>query len=291
MHAYPHATILASKPLLRSYGLALAIRDGPVVLDIDDPEIELATADARTTARALLGLENPLITRALMGARGRGDGITVANAVLKSRYGGVVIPHARDETWFDEEVRSRSRARQVLELDSEMRLVTFVGTVRNHKGLDDLLEAHRSLPVSTLAVVGSGSDSQPEARVIRVPPVDYTTAMRWVAAADVVVVPQRDTRIGRLQSPAKLVDALAIGRAIVASDLPPIVETVADAAKIVPANSPESLARAVSTLLDNRDEREALEGMARARFLSALSVESVRPRMMRLIREAELSHG
>ena len=73
--------------------------------------------------------------------------------------------------------------------------------------------------------------------------------MRWVCAADVIVVPQHDSRVGRAQAPAKVVDAMAMGRAIVASDLPPIAEMVGNTGVLVTPGSVLALASAIERVV------------------------------------------
>ena len=193
---WPEAIIVASKPILTSYGVALASRRRPIVLDIDDPEVALATADARTVASTLFKATNPLATACLTVGRFAANAITVANGVLQARYGGSVIPHARDETIFDANLRDRAASRHALGLSDDDCIVAYVGTFRAHKGVQDLrLAAKRLPPRVKLALVGGtlveGSDNE-----ILAPPGPYLSTMRWVSAADIVVVPQRRSRVG-----------------------------------------------------------------------------------------------
>jgi hypothetical protein len=89
---FARATIIASKPLLPTFGIGLASGLRPIVLDIDDPELALATANVRTVASVWLGLENPVITAGLIAARQRATAVTVSNEILRSRYGGTTVP-------------------------------------------------------------------------------------------------------------------------------------------------------------------------------------------------------
>lgn len=278
--AWPEAIIVASKPILTSYGVALASRLRPIILDIDDPEVALAIADVRTVASTLLKATNPLTTAFLTVGRFAANAITVSNGVLQGRYGGSVIPHARDERLFDASLRDRATSRQALGLSEDDCIVAYVGTFRAHKGVQDLRLAARRLPPSVkLALVGGaqvgGSDNE-----ILAPPGPYLSTMRWVSAADIVVVPQRLSRVGRAQSPAKLVDALAMGRAIVATKLAPVQEMAGDAAVLVEPDSIEDLVRGLAGLIERPDIRTELEASSRRRFSERFSFEVIRPRLM-----------
>jgi hypothetical protein len=277
---WPGVTIIASKPLLSSFGVALGTGSRRIVLDIDDPELALATANVRTIASVWFRQSNPLITRSLLAMAGRASAVTVSNEVLQARHGGTVIPHARDEAYFDDEVRDRALARRALGLPLEEPLIAFVGTVRSHKGVASLRAAAARLsPAIRLAIVGIEGD-RPATNEIHVPPVTYREAMRWVSAADVIVVPQDASPAGRAQAPAKVVDAMAMGRAIVASDLPPIAEMVGDTAVLVAPGAVGALATAIERVLDDVQVRSRLEASTRARFLDRLSFGAVRPSLL-----------
>lgn len=278
------ATVIAGKPLVRSWGWALLSGARRGVLDIDDPEIALARMDLRTLARSTFSLESIPLTAALLRARRWATAITVASGELKRRYGGVVIPHARNERLFASDgMRSRSDSRDALGLDRTRPLVAFVGTMRAHKGAATLLRAARLMPEVDVAIVGSARVGATAGNVHFVEALPYAAALQWIAAADVVVVPQSDGAIGRAQSPAKVVDAMAMGRAIVASELPPIVELGGSAIRYVRPGDPVALAHAVQALLADPDARERLEVLARDRFLQDLSIAAVRPRMSELL--------
>jgi len=281
------ATVIASKPLWRSYGWALRWSNR-VVLDIDDPELALATADFRTFVRASATLASPLITAGLQSMRGWAHGLTVSSGALQTRFGGSVIPHARDETLFTDELRDMDRARARLGLAADQRLVAFVGTARVHKGIRSLLHAAAQIPTVEFAVVGLESDrlaGYPNVRFV--PRLSYADAMRWVAAADVIVVPQLRSAVGLAQAPAKLVDAMAVGRAIVATDLPPIREICGDAALLYDPASEDGLVGSLRTMLDDAALRSELALRARRRFEAQLSVAAVRPRLEGVLASAE----
>ena len=283
------ATVIAAKPLARSWGWSLLSAARTRILDIDDPELALARMDVRTALKSTFSMETFVLTAALLRARHRANAITVSNSELARRYGGIVIPHARDDARFGrEEFRDRSKARGALGIQAHRPLITFVGTMRAHKGLRTLLRAAIAMPEVDVVIVGSDGAETRSPNVHFVGRLAYETAMQWVAAALIVVVPQSDGAIGRAQSPAKVVDAMAMGRAIVASELPPIVELGGSAIHYVPPDDPAALTDAVRALLSDSTERHRLEVAARERFLSAFSLSAVRPRMAAVIAAAEL---
>jgi D-inositol-3-phosphate glycosyltransferase len=89
-------------------------------------------------------------------------------------------------------------------------------------------------------------------------------AQTWLAALDVVLVPRRDHEVTRLVTPLKPVEAMAVGRPVVASDLPALVEAVGGAGLHVGADDLAGWADAVATLLDDAGRRAELVELGRA---------------------------
>lgn len=83
--------------------------------------------------------------------------------------------------------------------------------------------------------------------------VSRHAARTWVQALDVVVVPRLDVEVARTVTPQKPVEAMALGRPVIISDLPALRETVARAdgtlnAVTHPAGSVPGLADAIMGL-------------------------------------------
>ncbi|MFC8798188.1 glycosyltransferase [Promicromonospora sp. NPDC057138] len=94
----------------------------------------------------------------------------------------------------------------------------------------------------------------------RVPP---DVALTWLAALDVVLVPRRDHQVTRLVTPLKPVEAMAVGRPVVASALPALVEAVGGAGLHVDADDMEGWAETVGSLLDDAGRRAELVELGR----------------------------
>jgi glycosyltransferase involved in cell wall biosynthesis len=90
-------------------------------------------------------------------------------------------------------------------------------------------------------------------------------------AIDVFCVPRHDLPVTRLVPPLKPVEAMALGRPVVASDLPPLREIVAaggspgrDRGLLVPADDAAALAGALASLIPDPELRRRLGANARA---------------------------
>jgi glycosyltransferase involved in cell wall biosynthesis len=270
--------LIASKPRPTSFGLGLLARirrKRPLVLDIDDWEVGFfSRSGAWGRAGRALNLANPnglpwtwLVEKLVA----RADAVTVASRFLERRFGGTLLPHVRDTEAWDPARYDRGAARARLDV-GERKVVMFLGTPRGHKGVDDLVEAVGSLgPDVVLALVGvdparSGAprwSAPSHVRVIGEIPFDDVPC--YLVAADVVAVPQRDTTDTVGQVPAKLFDAMALGRPIVSTSVSMIPEILEGCGVVVEPGDVSALAGAIKRLLDNADEAATLGRRARER--------------------------
>jgi glycosyltransferase involved in cell wall biosynthesis len=168
----------------------------------------------------------------------------------------------------------------------------FVGTPRPHKGLFDLVRAFRSVraPGAELCIIGAAQERElgalaaADERVRIEPGVSLDALPDRLARAWLVVIPQRDHAASRAQLPAKLIDAMALGKAILSTsvgDLPRWLEP--DCGVLVPPDDVPSLARAMDELLGDPTRLARLGANARARFLEQASERVVRPRLCALV--------
>jgi len=288
--------LIASKPRPTSFGLGLlarARRRRPLVLDIDDWEVGFFSRSGfwGRVGRAF-NLANPnglpwtwLAERFVPCA----DAITVASRFLERRFGGTLLPHVRDTDAWDPARYDRAAARQRLGVGTG-KVVMFLGTPRGHKGVDDLVEAVGSLgPGVVLALVGvdparSGAPRWSAASHVRViGEIPFDDVPRYLVAADVVAVPQRDTTDTVGQVPAKLFDAMALGRPIVSTSVSMIPEILEGCGVVVDPGDVAALAGAIKRLLDNPDQAATLGRRARDRCEARYSFRVARATLFPLL--------
>jgi glycosyltransferase involved in cell wall biosynthesis len=97
------------------------------------------------------------------------------------------------------------------------------------------------------------------------------------------VVPQRDSSDTRGQVPAKLFDAMALGRPIVSTRVSMIPEILEGCGLLVPPGDATALGAAVARLLDRPDEAGALGAAARRRAVERYSFEAARRALYPLV--------
>lgn len=185
----------------------------------------------------------------------------------------VLAPNAVDAR-FEAPPPSRATARHHLGLDPDGRYVGTVSSIVDYEGLDLLVRAVARLapehPRLRLRIVGDGV-ALPGLRVLahRLGIADICEFPGRVAredavwhhsALDVFCVPRRDLPVTRAVTPMKSVEASALGRPVVASDLPALAELVEDGVtgELFRAEDLDAFVAALGRLLSRPEEAERL---------------------------------
>lgn len=287
--------VYASKPRLASYGIGLyerLRRDVPLVLDIDDWESGLIYGRRKNRLCALLwgvpalAHHNSLYyTRSLEALSSLADARTVSNSYLERRFGGVTIPHARDVEKFDPDNYDRAAVREEFGLPADTSLVLFLGTPRPHKGVADLAKAVAGIDGDVKALVVGADESEYTDRIRMIGgdsilvrgPQPFADIPAWIAAADVVAVPQRATPNTRGQIPAKVFDAMAMAKPIIATSVNDLPNVLDGCGRIVPPESPNTLRTEILELLAQPSMRAELGEAARLRCIERYSYDALAP--------------
>jgi glycosyltransferase involved in cell wall biosynthesis len=215
---------------------------------------------------------------------------TVSNRWLQAKYGGPVVWHARDSSEFDPSHYPAERSRDRFGIAPGRKAVLFLGTPRRQKGIEDLVAAVAALPDRSAFLWVVGVDGSPYGEELRRlaqarlgdrvrldPPIPFADAPDALAAADVVVIPQRDVAAARGQMPAKVFDAMAMARPLVVTDVSDLREAVGEGGLVVPPGDVAGLSAAIGRLLADPAEARRMGQRARARFLATASLAAVRP--------------
>src|SRR5207244_7616798 len=289
----------ASKPRPTSFGIGLLARrqrPRPLLLDIDDWELGFFyRSGAWGRLGRALNVGNPnglpwtwLCERAVK----RADAVTVASRFLQSRFGGTLIPHVRDTDAWDPARYDRAEARARLGVGAQP-VVMFLGTPRGYKGVDDLVAAVDRLGgEARLALVGADPGAASARRwavsphVTLVGEIPFDDVPRYLAAADVVAVPQRATSDTIGQVPAKIFDAMALGRPIVSTAVSMIPEILDGCGILVPPGNVVALAASLRRVLDDPATAAALGRRARERCCERYSFAAARAALFPVVERA-----
>ena len=237
--------VYAAKPRLTSFGIGLRharANNKPLLLDIDDLDIhgDRHLHPVRRYLGYLYRIRNPynnLYIHFTERLAARADAITVVSSALQKRYGGTLLPHGRDTTALDPDKFDREAHRREFGLSPADFVLMFFGTPRPHKGLETVLDALRLLPDPQLQfwIVGA-ADGDPyiealkargdqRLRVFGRQP--WARVGPFLSLADAVVLPQLAGSFSAAQTPAKVFDAMAMAKPILAGrtgDLPHILD-------------------------------------------------------------------
>lgn len=296
--------VFARKPRMTSFGLGLIHRlrtDTPLLLDIEDWEVGLHLSYQSKIRAGLTGIPkivdlNSFYPTVLMESlASSADGITVSNSFLQQKFGGQMLPHVRDTSLFDPARFDTTTHRRELGIPQDEILVMFTGTPRPHKGVLELVKAVDSLDRDdvTAIIVGAG-DTEYVREIERVggdsvrmfPPQPFDEVPRWVAMADIVAAPQRQTPGLNGQIPAKVFDAMAMGKPVVATSISDLPDMLEDCGVLVDEPTPSSLATALGILVNNLEQREEYGRKARQRAVENYSVDAYAPVLNELLETA-----
>jgi glycosyltransferase involved in cell wall biosynthesis len=301
--------IYAVKPKPASFGVALLKKlrhRCPVILDIDDWELSWMGGDewryrpglkqfARDVLKpngALRSPDHPLYLQWAEKLASRADAITIDTEFLKHRFGGVYLPNGKDTDMFDPQKYDPDESRRKYSL-SEYRVLMFPGASRPHKGLEDVLVALDRLdqPDLRLVIVGGSPYDDYDRHliekwgrwVIKLPPAPFWQMPEIVAAAHVVVVPQRDTVTAQAQFPIKLTEGMAMAKPVLASRVGDIPDILGETGFLVDPGSPEQIAERINQIFQDWDFAQDRGMQTRERCLTHYSVKAMAPIMETLL--------
>ena len=288
--------IYASKPLFTSFGVGLLKKlsdSKPLILDIDDwqmgfmkesySRLPLTHRFKSLAASALYLYSIGSYWNNLFGEKlsHLADEITVSNTFLKEKFGGTIVWHGRDTDAFNPERFNKNLIREKYKIEDAKKVVMFFGSPRPHKGIEDLIKALNSIksPDIILAVVGlDDRDHYCRNLVKTVKEVldkrfkgfglqPFERVPEFLAMADVVVIPQKRNFATIGQLPAKVFDAMAMAKPIIATNVSDLPEILNGCGWIVEPENKEQLAEAIQYVLNNPEEAKEIGLKARQKCI------------------------
>lgn len=269
--------VIAAKPRPSTLGLAHPIcreLGVPLIVDIDDPDLEVvrstllgSRAALQPVATVRLVAEYRLMRRQLLDS-----GRITSNPVLHRRYGGLILPHARDDV-------GAGKAHT-----SEAPVVAFIGSPKPHKGIAMLRDAVADLANLGYSLIVTGMHPGGPNRPWEnwVGPQGHEASMSLLRQSDIVALPTLNYGWGRGQLPMKLMDAMLAGRGITVSALEPASWALAECGIVFPSGSMSGLAAALLQLRDP-SQRSQLGTAARKYALEHYTPEALAPKFAEFI--------
>jgi glycosyltransferase involved in cell wall biosynthesis len=298
--------LYACKPLFSTLLPAvLAARQHrrPVLLDVEDDERSASTLDA--PARGLRGLlRRAADTHALQARLAHplvrsAAAVTVSTRALRARYGGTLLRHGPDEAAFDParpELADRAALRARFGLPVDRKLALFAGRPRPHKGWEVLVDALLRPEAAGWELVAAGPATPAHAaaaealgpRFHALGVVANEEMPALLAACDAAPAPQLDEPYARAQLPAKVLEAMAMARPVVASSVGDLPEILGGGERgwLVPPGDAPALARALAGIAADAEGAARRGEAARRWFVAEAGVGALRARLLPIVRAA-----
>jgi len=297
--------IYVSKPIFSSFDIGLlkkAISSRPLVLDIDDWEIgfflqkkeELFGFKKRIrwinrNLKDFVRMPNSywgnlLNEKMIKFANDK----TTSNSFLKEMYGGTIVPHGRDTHSLNPQKFNRDLLRKKFEVQ-QRKAIIFLGTPQFHKGIEVLINAIDQIKDSSilLMLVLSKQDSYQkklkdyaleklgDEGVQFFDPIPFKSVPEFLAIADLIVIPQIKNYATIGQVPAKIFDAMAMAKPIIATNVSDLAEILDGCGWIVESSNPEQLAEKIQYVFKNYEEAVEMGQKARVKCVKKYSWDAM----------------
>jgi glycosyltransferase involved in cell wall biosynthesis len=241
-------TIYAFKPLMTTFAIGLVYKiynpETELYLDVEDNDLfgikrrselvvqrdnyQLFYIWLKRMVRNTIDFNNYFWVSKLHNYLHKADRCTVVSSKLQEKYGGDIILHGPDESLFDPTNFKQDEMRDHFGLPKEKKIILFAGTPRPHKGIDLVSKSLSEIPgcdfifllvgPSKYGIFESVKKTLGKQCIIR-PPVPYEQMPKLLAAVDIVTIMQKPDEYSNSQIPAKLLDAMAMRKIIIATDV------------------------------------------------------------------------
>lgn len=295
--------IYVCKPKPRSFGVGLLKKfssSRPLFLDIDDwelswyggfefkyrPSLKQLYRDIFKQNGELKFPDHPLYIQWMEKLVSKADVVTVDTQFLQQRFGGIYLPNGKDTEMFNPDKYNTTVSKERYGL-SGYRVLMFPGAPRPHKGVEDVLIALDILnePDLKLAIVGSNPYDDYDKklmekwgnRIIKLSKFPVETMPEVLAAADVVVVPQRKNYTTLAQFPLKLTDGMAMAKPVLSTKLGDIPEILGETGYLVEPDSPEQIAEEIQFIFNNLESAKERGRKSRERCVEKYSLKAMKP--------------
>ena len=245
-----------------------------IVLDIDDWESQymidgyFSYNPLKLAKFSLVDLYMPesyFLKKALEKQTKKADAIITSSKTLQKMYGGTWIPTGPNTDYFNPENFTGKKIREEFQIKDKT-VILFMGTPRKHKGVDELIQAVRELRKQNeslhLLIVGADKNN-PYTKTIKEEPGlhiegyrPHTEMPEFLAAADIICVPHKNTKSGNAQLPIKIFEPMAMEKAVITTDTTDMKEIFHNCGMVIKPDSVEELKQAITSYANNPQLRK-----------------------------------
>jgi glycosyltransferase involved in cell wall biosynthesis len=307
--------IYVSKPLFTSYGIGLLKKFAyrlPLILDIDDWQMGFIKTwfnDLSLSQRISSLLNSAIIpysydsywsTQVAEMLIPLSNEVTVSNHFLQKRFGGKIVWHARDTAAFDPNKFDKRFCRRKYGIDNDKKVVMFCGTPSSHKGIESLIDSVCLIQDSDVKLILVGlEDGVYSQNLTRIGEQElggrfqtfglqgFDRIPEFLAFADLVVIPQRKSLETIGQMPAKVFDAMAMAKPIIATNVSDLPEVLAGCGWIIEPDNSKQLAQTICRVLDSPEDAEKMGLNARKKCIDRYSHDAMEKVLMETFKKYE----
>jgi len=207
-----------------------------------------------------------------------------------------ILPNAADPDALQPGPRNMRMA-QKLGLSNDVPVIGYIGSFTLYEGLDDIVRACVNLfrrgHDFRLLMIGSepsylkdriiptmrqiATEGGIVDKLIMPGRISVDEVREWYSLIDIVPLPRKGMRVTDLVAPLKPLEAMAMEKAVVVSDLSALKEIVThdETGLVVPHSDPEALADALARLIADPALRRSLGERARGKILTELNWDAV----------------
>jgi glycosyltransferase involved in cell wall biosynthesis len=216
---------------------------------------------------------------------------------LRRIYGGELIYQPIDIDKDKPSLKKANKLRKKLGLQGKI-VITHIGTLYPTKGIDLLINAVKRINRSDvkLMLFEFGKETEKYKRMtgdetLWVKKRTGEKSLDYTLMADIYVIPTRDTPYTRAQTPAKIFEAMSMGRAIVASkisDMPKMLEN-GRAGLLAKPDDVESLSKEILRLVNDKKLRLRLGKRAKQAYIRKYHYKIQEKKLLELYERLENS--
>lgn len=260
-----------------------------VVLDIDDWESQYVLDYyfkpsplklAQFTFVDLYMPESYFLKKVLETQVKKADAIITSSKTLQKMFGGTWIPTGSNTEYFNPENFTGKNIRKEFTLEDKT-IILFMGTPKKHKGVDELIQAVQELRKENeslhLLIVGADKDN-PYVQTLRetqgltiVGYRDHKEMPEFLAAADIVCIPHKNTKSANAQLPIKIFEPMAMEKPVITTDTTDMKEIFENCGKVIEPDSIDALKKAILFYLNDASLRKKHGKQARKECIEKYS--------------------
>ncbi len=290
----------AIKPRLTSFGLSLLANcstETPIFLEVNDLETLLEgkrigklhrtfrPEDIHTRLKEAANPQSLIWTQYLETLVTRLPTVFTHNENLNEHYGlkCLFMRNIKSEKVFNPSNFERPKIRKLLNLKDHEKMILFAGTVREHKGVNELVKFVMLHDNYKLFIVYSAETPEldrlrrnlPERVTLLSPRTPFDIASVNMAADAVVLWLDPREAVSHFQMPYKFTDAIAMGTPVIANSISDL-SRLSNIVWTVPYADFDALDATLKRIFDNPLERQARSQSGRRLFQKEFTYHTVR---------------